>query len=88
MTQEHCEKDRNLAAISDCILYRWRMNTLIDVDTSGVLVALSKLYDEPRNLPIRWDHAVIIAEAMVSGVPISEKELEKVRQDDAKRYAK
>jgi hypothetical protein len=86
LTEGHC-KDTKISALqltSDCILYRLQQETLLDVSTGGTLDAVTKFYALPGNLPVRWDHAVIISEAMVSGVPISEKDLEVIRQDDAK----
>ena len=71
----------------DCILHRFWGKTFVDMDTSSVLEAMNKFYAQVENLPIRWGSAVIISGAMVSGVPVDEKELQIVRQEDAKTTA-
>jgi hypothetical protein len=66
-----------------CILYRWRQATREDADVNATLEAVSKFYADPRNAPIKWSEAVLIAEAMVSGVTIRETDLEIIRQAGA-----
>jgi hypothetical protein len=86
-----CEKhvlDENVGPLrKECILHKWWGKTLIGADTSSMLEVMAKLYTQPQNLPIRWGSAVVISAAMVSGVPIDEKELQIVRQEDAKTTA-
>jgi hypothetical protein len=66
-----------------CILSRLRGDTLTGTDAAKTLSIMAKFYEPPQNLPVSWGHAVIISEAMVSGVPISEKDLETIRKEDA-----
>ena len=85
--REHFCKDTKLRAVQasgDCILYGLEQKTMLDVGTSNTLDVISKFYALPQNLPVHWDHAVVISKAMVSGVPINEKDLEVIRQEDAK----
>jgi hypothetical protein len=86
-----CEKhvsDENAGPLrKECILHKWWGKTLIGVDTSSVLEVMANLYVQSQNLPIRWGSAVVISGAMVSGVAIDEKELQIVRQEDAKTTA-
>ena len=44
---------------------------------------MNRLYASPQNLPIHWRNALITSQAMISGVPVSEKDLEAIRQRDA-----
>jgi hypothetical protein len=37
-----------------------------------------------HNSPVCWTDAVVISKALVSGVSVSEKELQTIRTDDAK----
>jgi len=67
----------------DCILSRFRGDTLVGTGTDKTLDIMAKFYESPQNLPVSWGHAVIISQAMVSGVPVSEKDLEAIRKHDA-----
>ena len=81
-----CEHATNpkIQGFSVCVLYRLQQDTMIDTDTTEVLDTMSKFYALPQNNPVRWNHAVIISRAMVSGVSVSEKDLQVIREDDAK----
>jgi|ERR1022692_532771 hypothetical protein len=83
---EVCPDGKNPAFkhLLGCILHKWRMGTRIETDTESVITTVSHFYEEPRNAPVRWEHAVLIAGAMVSGVPVSEEDLSVIRQFDAK----
>jgi hypothetical protein len=67
-----------------CILAAWQRDTMVDINATATLETITKLYADPKNEPLRWDTAVIIAEAMVSGVAINEADLNIVREFDAK----
>ena len=75
------ERVQGLASI--CALSRLRENTYAGTDAGKTVETVNKLYAAPHNLPIDWGHAVIISQAMVSGVPVSERDLEVIRKDDA-----
>jgi hypothetical protein len=68
---------------ASCILSRFRGNTLVGTDTNKTLDVMVRFYASPQNLPVSWGHAVIISQAMVSGVSVSEKDLEVIRKEDA-----
>jgi len=80
-----CEKDservQGLASI--CILSRLHGGTYVGTDAGKTVETVNMLYATPQNLPIDWGHAVIISQAMVSGVPVGERDLEVIRKDDA-----
>jgi hypothetical protein len=80
-----CGKDsgRVQGLDSICILSRLRGGTYTGTDADKTVETVNKLYAAPQNLPIDWGHAVIISQAMVSGVPVSERDLEVIRKDDA-----
>lgn len=71
-----------------CILEKWYGDSLLDLDTGEVLEVLKKFYADPKNLPVTWEHAIVISKAIASGVPLDEKELEAVREWDAKNSVK
>jgi len=75
------ERVQGLASI--CILSRLRGSTYAGTDAGKTVETVNRLYAAPQNLPIDWGHAVIISQAMVSGVPVSERDLEVIRKDDA-----
>ncbi len=80
-----CEKNREpiQGLESICILSRLWGNAYVGSDAGKTIETMNRFYGSPRNLPIDWGHAVIISQAMVSGLPISEKDLEEIRKDDA-----
>jgi hypothetical protein len=86
MLEAHCEKTTlpALQATGTCILYKFRQDTMLDTNTSETLETMMKFYALPQNLPIRWEHAVVISRAIASGVPVAEKDLQAIRQEDAK----
>jgi len=57
----------------------------VGTDADKTLDVMVKFYASPQNLPVSWGHAVIVSGAMVSGVPVSEKDLEVIRKEDATR---
>jgi len=71
-----------------CIVLQWISKTLIGQDTGETLTTMTKFYSEPRNLCVHWSHAVVIAEAMMSGVPVTEEQLTFIREFDARESAK
>jgi hypothetical protein len=83
--KDTCGKDservQGLASI--CILSRLWGNAYAGTDAGKTVETVNRLYAVPQNLPIDWGHAVIISQAMVSGVPVSERDLEVIRKDDA-----
>jgi hypothetical protein len=66
-----------------CILSRLRGATYVGTDTNKTLDMVVKFYQSPQNMPVSWGHAVIISQAMLSGVPVSDKDLEEIRKHDA-----
>lgn len=77
------EREHDPVLSSICILSRLRGGTYTDTDAGKTIENVNRLYASPQNLPIHWGHAVIISRAMVSSVPVSEKDLEVIRQVDA-----
>jgi len=77
------EESTRTPPIRDCILRRLWGNTLAGTDEGKTLDTIVRFYASPQNLPVHWGHAVIISQAMVSGVALSEKDLEVVRKEDA-----
>ena len=71
---------------SSAILWKLRQGILIGVSTPSTLSTLEQFYGDKHNAPICWENAVIISEALVSGVSASEQELETIRASDAKSY--
>lgn len=86
MEQRFCEDTKMpvLKAQSKCVLYNLRQHTLLDVGTDHTLSTMSGFYAVPANLPVRWPHALVISEALASGVPISESDLQVIRAEDAR----
>ncbi len=80
-----CDKEhgRDSVLTSICILSRLHGDTYLPINASKTMETMNRLYTSPQNLPIHWGHALIISQAMVSGVPVSEKDLEVIRQCDA-----
>lgn len=68
---------------SVCVLSRLQGGTYLQVDVNKTIETMDKLYASPQNLPVSWGHALVISRAMVSGVPINDKDLETIRQRDA-----
>jgi len=77
------EHDGGPVLASICTLSRLRGKTYISIDADRTIETMNKLYASPQNLPIRWRNALVISQAMISGVPVSEKDLEVIRQRDA-----
>jgi hypothetical protein len=67
-----------------CALHQLEGDTLMDIPSDKTAEMMSAFYAQPQNLPVRWGHAVVIAEAMVSGLPIPETLLKTLRQEDAR----
>jgi hypothetical protein len=85
MTQIPCKNaSPTYAATEDCVLYRLHMASLAGPDSDRVLSTLNKFYEQSENKPVHWDHAIVISEALVSGVHVDEKDLEVIRLADAK----
>ena len=86
MLEARCEEKtlKALQATGACILHKLWLDTLIGTDADKTLDIMVKFYAVPQNLPVRWGHAVIISGAIVSGVPVEDKDLQVIRQEDAK----
>jgi hypothetical protein len=84
-----CNKQRLRESASmhteDCIIYKLREDTLVDLDALVVIDTINKFYNDPRNASIKWSHALVISRAMMSGVHVSDEDLDVVRQLDAKQ---
>jgi hypothetical protein len=83
MVQRHCVEHT-----SNCVLKQLYGDSRVDPNTPDMLKAMETFYAMPQNLPVSWGHATIIAGAVVSGVPVAESDLEKVRKADADVHAK
>lgn len=77
------EHDGGPVLASICALSRLRGKTYVSIDADRTIETMNKLYASPQNLPIHWRNALIVSQAMISGVPVSEKDLEAIRQSDA-----
>ncbi len=67
----------------DCILSQLEGDTLQPTDVNKTLDVMVKFYQSPQNMPVSWGHALIISQAMLSGLPVSDKDLEAIRKHDA-----
>jgi hypothetical protein len=87
MEQKFCEsaRDPKFSNTEMCVLFGLRQHTFLNVSTKDTLSIITRLYDSPANLPIRWNHAVAISEALASGVAVTEPDLQVIRRGDAKR---
>ena len=57
------------------------------LDSSKVTDEVSRFYADPRNVPVRWEAAVVISEAMLSGTKVTDEDLDTIRSYDAKATA-
>jgi hypothetical protein len=79
----NAEHDGGPVLASICALSRLRGKTYVSIDADRTIETMNRLYASPQNLPIHWRNALIISQAMTSGVSVSEKDLEAIRQRDA-----
>jgi hypothetical protein len=68
---------------TECALHRLEANTHLEVPFDKTVDMVSAVYAQHQNLPLTWGHAVVIAKAMVCGLPIPETLLKALRQEDA-----
>jgi hypothetical protein len=69
-------------SLGPCILGRLRGGTYLGTDANKTLDTMDKFYQSPQNIPVSWGHAATISQAMMSGVPVSDKDLEEIRKED------